>query len=205
MFIPLISFGQVKNGKVYTYHPPMEELKVNEDGSVEIVKDTTLVLTSRNYIDGKKQGYEIAYFRSGQISHVVPMVDDLMQGQMKLFSDSSLFSDSKPSYLRATLTYVDGVMQGEWKDYYESGELRYTVNYIDGKRQGYETSYFDLKDNPTSTFSKTSNRLEKVDEMKRIISSTVDYVDDIIQGEAKYYNILGKLIKTVNYVDGVKQ
>ena len=199
MLIPLVSFGQVKNGKVYTYHTPQVEAKVNEDGSVEVVKDTTLVLTSRNYIDGKKRGYEISYFRSGQIAHVVPMVDDLMQGQL-LF-----FMDSKPSYVMRTENYEDGLKQGEQKFYYESGELRSTVYYIDGKRQGYHTSYFDLKDNPTSTFSKTSNSLKKVDVMINIISSTVDYVDGLAQGEAKYYNIFGKLIKTENYVDGVKQ
>jgi antitoxin component YwqK of YwqJK toxin-antitoxin module len=140
---------------------------------------------------------EIKYYESVELKDTVNYVDGLRQGEEKEYYDSG--------ELQYTSNYVDDLKQGEFKEYYESGKLKRTVNYIDGKRQGYETSYFDLKDNPTSTFSKTSNSLEKVDEMKRIISSTVDYVDDIIQGEAKYYNILGKLIKTVNFVDGVEQ
>ena len=140
---------------------------------------------------------EIKYYESVELKDTVNYVDGLRQGEEKEYYDSG--------ELQYTSNYVDDLKQGESKEYFESGELKRTVNYIDGKRQGYETSYFDLKDNPTSTFSKTSNSLEKVDEMKRIISSTVDYVDDIIQGETKYYNILGKLIKTVNFVDGVEQ
>ena len=37
--------------------------------------------------------------------------------------------------LRYTLTYVDGVMQGELKEYFKSGELRRTRNYVDGVEQ----------------------------------------------------------------------
>tara|TARA_B100000780_G_scaffold63324_1_gene41215 strand:- start:2 stop:463 length:462 start_codon:yes stop_codon:yes gene_type:complete len=137
MLIPLVSFGQVKNGKVYTYHTPQTKILLVGDDSLEIVRDTTLVLTSRNYIDGKKQGYEITYYRSGQIAHVVPMVDDLMQGQL-LF-----FMDSKPSYVMRTENYVDGVIQGKKIVYYKSGEIKSTLNYEDGLRQG-ETKYYNI-------------------------------------------------------------
>tara|TARA_B100000767_G_scaffold46004_1_gene40538 strand:- start:65 stop:268 length:204 start_codon:yes stop_codon:yes gene_type:complete len=37
------------------------------------------------------------------------------------------------------------------------------------------------------------------------LRSTVNYVDDLRQGERKWYYKSGELIKTVNYVDGVEQ
>jgi antitoxin component YwqK of YwqJK toxin-antitoxin module len=202
------------------YENGQMEMEITLEGEIKYYESVELKDTV-NYVDGLRQGEEKEYYDSGELQYTSNYVDDLKQGEFKEYYESG--------ELRSTVNYVDGLRQGEEKEYYDSGELQYTsnyvddlkqgeskeyfesgelkrtVNYIDGKRQGYETSYFDLKDNPTSTFSKTSNSLEKVDEMKRIISSTVDYVDDIIQGEAKYYNILGKLIKTVNFVDGVEQ
>ena len=37
--------------------------------------------------------------------------------------------------LLRTENYVDGLKQGEWKWYYKSGKLEYTRNYVDGVEQ----------------------------------------------------------------------
>ena len=37
--------------------------------------------------------------------------------------------------LQLTVNYVDNLMQGEMKIYYESGELQATVNFVDGVEQ----------------------------------------------------------------------
>ena len=50
----------------------------------------------------------------------------------------------KSGELSRTRTYVDGLRQGEEKEYYDSGELQYTSNYVDDLKQGEETHFSQL-------------------------------------------------------------
>ena len=71
------------------------------------------------------------------------------------------------------------VKNGEFKSYYESGELQFTVNYVDGLRQGEGKWYYK------------SGELE----------STANYVDSLKQGEGRFYDESGELQYTINYED----
>ena len=55
--------------------------------------------------------------------------------------------------LKGTLSFVDGLKQGEEKRYYESGELESTVNYVDGLRQGEEKWYSVLSGELITTYN----------------------------------------------------
>ena len=61
LFIPLVSFGQVKNGKVKTYYKSGE------------LKYTV------NYVDGLKQGEAKVYYESGELASKEYYVDGVKQ------------------------------------------------------------------------------------------------------------------------------
>ena len=61
LFVPLASFGQVKNGEIKTYY---------ESGQLE-----TIV----NIVDGLKQGEEKWYYKSGKLASTVTYVDGVEQ------------------------------------------------------------------------------------------------------------------------------
>tara|TARA_B110000879_G_C10929206_1_gene415250 strand:- start:505 stop:714 length:210 start_codon:yes stop_codon:yes gene_type:complete len=58
---------------------------------------------------------------------------------------------------------------------------------------------------PLVSFGQVKNGLYSSYYESGEIESTVNYVNDLRQGETKYYNIQGELLSTVNFVDGIKQ
>ncbi len=67
LFIPLVSFGQVKNGEHNTYY---------ESGELKVTV---------NYVDGVKQGLEKLFYESGSSLSTANYVDGLAQGEWKSF------------------------------------------------------------------------------------------------------------------------
>ena len=175
LFIPLVSFGQVKNGLYSSYY---------ESGEIE---------STVNYVNDLRQGEQKAYFKTGELSSTVNFVDDLRQGETKYYNiQGELLStvnfvdgveQSPDGFVDGDEQSPDGLRQGEEKYYYESGELRRTENFLDGLRQGESKWYYK------------SGELEV----------TENYVDHLRQGEWKWYYESGELKRTVNYVDGIEQ
>ena len=61
--------------------------------------------------------------------------------------------------LDVSMSFVDGVKQGEFKIYYKSGELQLTVNYVDNLKQGEMKGYYESGE----------------------LKATVNFVDDVEQ------------------------
>jgi len=81
--------------------------------------------------------------------------------------------------LRMIVNFKDGKTHGEWKYFHENGNLRSVGNYIDDKQQG-EWKYFHENKN-----------LETVE----------NYKDDKLQGEWKSFYENGNLERVGNYID----
>ena len=72
LFVPLVSFGQVKNGEVKTYYKTGE------------------LQTTVNYVDGLRQREFKTYYQSGELESTVNYLDGLRQGERKYYFESGL-------------------------------------------------------------------------------------------------------------------
>ncbi len=102
----------------------------------------------------------------------------------------------------------NGVMSGNWKTYYKSGNIESSVNYEDGKLEGEAWFYFDTEKN-----IKKAEAIFEDDELTGIYrefykngtrKAKIEYEDGKANGDAEFYHPNGDLKIKAGYKRGQK-
>lgn len=99
-----------------------------QDGIVTKWYPNRQLMETRNFVNGKKNGMQIAYFENGNKKFEFKAVNDTYEGEMKEWN-----IDGKLIHLA---TYKNGQEEGIQKMWYDNGKIR--ANYVmkNGKRYG---------------------------------------------------------------------
>ncbi|MFB9052138.1 toxin-antitoxin system YwqK family antitoxin [Formosa undariae] len=121
--------------------------------------DSGELKTEGELIDNKKTGKWISYYKNGEQKSVNHYKDDVFDGYQKIDYSQELYMEGYSknglkigvwkSHFKDDnrLKYVKefdaaGNPSGEWKSYYDSGELYTVENFLKNKAHGTQTSYF---------------------------------------------------------------
>ncbi len=157
-----------------------------------------------------KEKFEIKrrYYPTGATKIVGTYKKGVPEGVFRMYDEKGNI-DSAKVFAQGKLLRIGrmdnlGLEQGEWKEYYESGQLRAIGNYVDGKRDGlwkfsYENDSLEqmgayLKGKPVGAwkwfYPDGSTRREE------------SYKNGLEDGLMKEYSDNGKVMAEGNYVDG---
>ncbi|MBP9793439.1 MAG: hypothetical protein KBC56_05510 [Flavobacterium sp.] len=131
------------NGNAYTVFFNDKGIKVSEGNVKNKLRqrvwtfyhnNTTSVMSTENYVDGKLEGNKIVYFSDGKIAEEVNYKNGLKNGVSKIFS--------KAGTLKEEAIYVNGLMQGSYKVFDDNGSVIINGQYKKDKKNGF-WKYYD--------------------------------------------------------------
>lgn len=127
-----------------------------------------------SWSNGCRNGVCRQWYHGGELAVECNYRDDLLDGIKRRY-----FQSGK---IFSETTYFDGVKQGIMRRFFLSGQVYSETTYYNGVENGPARQYYK------------SGRLE----------SELNFVDDQLQGQAKYFNE-GEKIVTVNYENNLKE
>ena len=178
---PFLSFSQINTAEYYL-----------KDGEKIIYFDKDWKITTNK---GEGEYYRIVkigsnneaigeikdYFKSGKIQNTIGSATyiDLNDNSKNIWEGKSLVY-YESGELKIEYKYVNGNIEGIWREYYKSGKIKRARTYIAGKREGKDTRFYESG----------STEIE------------MNYVNDIIQGDWISYYESGAIDQTSQFVDG---
>lgn len=106
------------------------------------------VWSSELYAADKRQGTAYQYYPDGSVKQTIPYIDGKKQGLSKEYDEEgnliTLYeynNDFMISRERINRRDSDGVKQGSWKEFYDSGNMKKEMTYRDGLLHGYYKEY----------------------------------------------------------------
>ncbi len=126
------------------------------DGYSRVYDETGKLIKSERYINGelvvikeaeRKVKIKNQYFENGDIKETGGFIGDKPVGVHREYSKEGKIVNSKSYTETGTLEAVGivdekGFKNGDWKDFFESGQVRATGKYKDNKKDGVWTFYF---------------------------------------------------------------
>jgi uncharacterized protein (TIGR02145 family) len=106
--------------------------------------------------------------------------------------------------LRMIVNFKDGKEYGEWKFFYENGNVKEVGNYINGKGQGEWKEFHEngnVKEVGNYIDSKLHGEAKEFHENGKL-KTVGNYIDNKLHGEVKVFHENGKLNAVGNYIDG---
>ncbi len=103
--------------------------------------------------------------------------------------------------------YINGLMEGLYKEYHENGQLYIIMNYHNGKKEGLYNQYYDNGQLHAETYYENNmkNGYYKSYYGNGQIRMDCTYVNDIYMGQYKYYYENGQLKEEKNYINGFRE
>lgn len=181
----ITAIGFYKNGnpdgeyKIYYLNGNLYQLQNYYDGVpngtwYQYREDGTLSL-KESYEMGYYQGEVSSYYENGQVAELKYYIHGIQNGPYLVYSSNGALIEE--------VTYKDGFRIGEWKQFYSNGKLSYFVKKDDfGKKIGVEQEFYETGS----------------------IKKETPYLNGVINGDQKWYNINGDVIKIVKYENGLK-
>ena len=120
------------------------------------------------------------YFKSGEIQNTIEGATyiDLNDNSKNIWDGKSLVYYESGELLNE-FTYVNGKINGIWREYYKSGKIKRARTYIAGKREGEDIRFYE-----------SGNTQIKM-----------DYINGLVQGDWISYYENGATKQTAQYVD----
>lgn len=164
------------------------------------------ISTFENFESNKRESYvdftnksEKLYFTSN--NKVTKYLVDLKNG----IYDNLYEAKDKNNMIINTINYVNGVKNGKSKSYAPNGKLTYDMNYYSGVLNG-EIKYYDLLGNPrlsfTAVFGEVTGTTKRFNADNTLLNE-VNEIDDLKNGDYKWYNKKGKLLLIIHYVNDI--
>lgn len=126
-----------------------------------------------NYINGLLTGECKRFFENGDLEELSTYKEGVKNGKYLLYSQNRILIEE--------VDYLKGKRNGMWIKYYSTGELKYTSNINDnGFLEGLEVDYYQ------------SGKIKK---------ETI-FMDNVKNGDQKFYDQTGKLIKIITFENG---
>ncbi|MEZ5070050.1 MAG: hypothetical protein R2751_03540 [Bacteroidales bacterium] len=151
------------------------------------------------YVNGKREGNSYYYYPTGELKQVIFYKDGRKQGLAQEFStDSVLISvvEYKDNYMinreRLNRTDPEGLRQGTWRSYYESGRIKKEEHFLDNQLHGYVRE-FDGQGNLVLALRYDRGKI--VEEIDEDLKELLDMKNT--------YDELGRLVFNGGYKEGV--
>lgn len=190
-------FADWECGKLVGVVDCNEALEYNKNADVVILRTTDLVNSAGGgkpftgtcescyyngklqrrvrFVNGKQDGIDTTYYKSGCPQVIVSNVNGLESGKQYYFYDST-------QYLAWEMSYQLGEKHGTQVYYSKKGDTTKLENYMNGILHGVKKTYYD------------SSKVKK----------EVHYFNGIFQGPFILYNRDGQIIEKLNYKEGKK-
>lgn len=216
--------NDLKNGifKTYDKKGNLLSLEKYKDGQLVVDSEQSIVLdlkstyysngkvkSSGGYVDGKKEGTHRVYDEEGNIlggevySYGVKTGEGIIDKSGDLEGDWKLYYDT--GELKAEGSYIKNERDGDWIFYHKNGKIEHKGKYAKGLAQGGWTWYFDdgkLRREEYYRRGKEDGQSEEFDEEGNIISQG-EYINGLREGEWFYH--VGDQTERGYYLDGDKQ
>ncbi|NPA67598.1 MAG: DUF3352 domain-containing protein [Chlorobi bacterium] len=133
---------------------------------------------------------------------------NLPEDYLKLDTLYKEFYDGSAEKIKVEGLIHNGAITGNWKTYYESGNIKSSVNYTDGEPEGDAYFYYDTPDHTKradATFEKgkiTGTYFEYYENGAQ--KAKMQYDDGKPDGDAEFYYPSGKLKIKAEYKNGLK-
>ena len=198
-----------KTGLEETYYPSgqvasqIEFINGTENGNFVMFYSNGNIENEGEYLNGQYNGNYIYYYDNGK-----KMYEGLYEigrknklwvyyhsdGLIKMFIHYDMGKTIKEDY-----------QNGEFVSYYDSGMLESIGHFKEGKKEGYFAEYYNNGQRELVSREKTDPY--EPDELVEIVTGQQvkyerTYMDDKAEGEVKFYDENGKLLKTENYLKG---
>ncbi|NTW31826.1 MAG: toxin-antitoxin system YwqK family antitoxin [Bacteroidetes bacterium] len=166
----------------------------------------------KDAVEVGKMDIKTEYYSNGQIKYIGSFKNNIPEGVKREYSEDGKIINSKifKNGVEIGNGIIDeqGIKQGPWKDYYESGELKDEGTFDNGAKIGLWKFYFKNK-----KLEQTGNYLknEKPDgEWKwyydnGTIMRTENYSGGLLNGTTTEYSDSGTVIVKGEYVDGLEE
>ncbi len=142
--------GQFKDDKpvgTFTYFYPNKKVKAivkhdaNSSRSVaNMYHDNGQIMSMGIYIAGKKDSVWMNFGPSGRLSNTETYKADSLHGKKVIYYVPEDINDKRRIVL-GEYNYVNGTMDGAFKEYFDSGGIKQTGQYVNGRRHGEWITY----------------------------------------------------------------
>lgn len=111
----------------------------------------------------------------------------------------------KNNMLVNTINYVNDIKNGNVKSYAPNGKLIHDLNYYSGTLNG-EAKYYDLLGHLRLTYNSVFGEVTGITKRYNVdntILNEVNEIDDLKNGDYKWYNKKGKLVVIIHYINNI--
>ena len=147
-----------------------------------------------DYVSGKKHGVMSRFFRNGILETQQYYNHDTLDGISLEYSDKGI--------LIGEITYKKGQKEGEYKQFYKDGtpsiQGSFAKDLYNGVWEYYDADGFLVGE---ATFSTGSGTVKMFD-ADGILTRTIPYVNNVIDGTEEHYGKNGNIEKTILYSKG---
>ena len=168
-----------------------------------------------SYNKGKRNKEYISYYNNGTLKNITEKIDDeyISTGYYKS-GDLKYKRQVETGYykgyfesgvIKLEANYLEHDLVGEWKRFYENGQLEWFVTYKDGYRHGLYKQYYENGDLKTEG----NNSKDKVHgEEKRFLENNVlewtgNYNKGLLSGSWTKYSAIGDKSEKVKFKKGI--
>jgi antitoxin component YwqK of YwqJK toxin-antitoxin module/S1-C subfamily serine protease len=180
------------------------------DSDWNIVPDKNKAEFYRIYTPGPDNssiGVVLDYYKSGQIQNSIERAVFID----KYENDDWIFDGKSITYYEtgekeSELNFINGKIEGLYKEYYQSGKLYSVVSYTNGLEQGEYNSFYESGSNYIK-YNANNGLIEGnwfAYYESGALKQSVEYVKGKKQGLLKNYNISGKLNFVIKFENGLK-
>jgi antitoxin component YwqK of YwqJK toxin-antitoxin module len=184
-------------------------------------------LSDTNYAMGKKEGPFLEWWENGLKKSEGTYTNDVIHGPMTMYTEKGK-KEAEGSYenglkqgrwvsyhptgsVELQVKYDKGkeiqrrYENGTFMEYYPSGIPKSEYTFEQGKKNGPFTEWHDVGsfENQTTTYEEQQQGIMM---RQKLVGTQInmqgDYLDDFLEGEIKFYDEKGKLIKTEIWSDG---
>ncbi len=216
--------NNLKNGifKYFDSDGNLLTLEKYKDGELVVDSEQSIILDIRNtyypdgsikssggYVDGKKQGTHRIYNQEGEVIRGEVYSAGVKTGEGIIDPSGDFEGEWKLYYdtgeLKAEGSYEKSNRTGDWVFYHKNGKIEHRGKYAEGKPQGDWTWYFEdgkLRRQEYYRRGKEDGESEEFDEDGNVISKG-EYVGGLKDG--KWFYHVGDHTEEGEYLDGEKQ
>lgn len=196
------SEGLIVNGKpegFWVTFFPNGLIKSEGNRKISLLDSTWVFYTEQgnfkskiNFKEGKKNGLKISYSDSCNIVLIENYKNDLKQGV------STSFYDIKGECKKIEINYIENIENGKAFEYGIDGRLISLIKYKKGVLMGKEKiNRYDKLNKKTAIWKKFHDNGRLKEE--------ANYKNDLLNGYLKEYDLKGRLIKAILYINGEPQ
>lgn len=151
-----------------------------------------------SFVDFTNKSEKVKFTSNNKVlTYTIDMKNGIYNGVYEIKDKNNMVVNS--------LNFINGVKFGNSKSYNPNGKLAYDMDYYSGELHG-EAKYYDLLGNLRLTFTSIYGEvtgLTKRHNVDKTLLNEVIEINDLKNGDYKWYNKKGKLVVIIHYVNNI--